>query len=221
VNIPDILLGEAWYWAAWAVWIPLFAFSVFRAPWARFKDGEYFNVWLGMIVMLTVIWSMKAGVKPGLSMHLLGATLFTLCFGRQLAFVGLSIVLSGITLNGAAGYFAYALNALFMAGFAVLVSHAIFRLVARYLPRHLFVFIFANGFFGAAMTVMLVGLASTLFMGLSGAYDFEYLANEYLPYFILLGFSEAWLSGMVLTLFVIYRPKWVIAFDDSLYLAKK
>ncbi len=221
MNIPDNLLGEVWYWAAWAVWIPLFAFSVWRAPWARLQDSEQINLWLGMIVMLTVIWSMKAGVKPGLSLHLLGATIFTLCFGRYLAFIGLSVVLSGVTLNTSAGFFAFAINALFMAGFAVFVSHTIFRYVERYLPKHFFVFIFANGFFCAALTVISVGLASTLFMGLSEAYDFEYLTSEYLPYFILLGFSEAWLSGMVLTLFVVYRPSWVIAFDDSLYLAKK
>jgi uncharacterized membrane protein len=221
VNIPDNLLGEVWCWAAWAVWLSLFALAVWRAPWARLQDNEQINVWLGMIVMLTVIWSMKAGVKPGLSLHLLGATVFTLCFGRHLAFIGLSVVLSGVTLNGSAGFFAFAINALIMACFAVLVSDLITRLVKRYLPKHFFVFIFANGFFGAALTVLSVGLVSTLFMGVSEAYDFDYLTSEYLPYFILLGFSEAWLSGMVLTLFVVYRPNWVSAFDDSLYLAKK
>ena len=61
----------------------------------------------------------------------------------------------------------------------------------------------------------------SLFLGVSGAYSFEYLLDEYLPYFILLGFSEAWLSGMVITLFVIYRPEWVMTFDDSRYLTGK
>lgn len=174
-----------------------------------------------MIVVLTLIWSLKAGVKPGLSMHLLGATIFTLCFGRQLAFIGLSLVMVGITLNGAAGYLAYALNALLLAGLAVVVSQAMFNFVNRCLPTHFFVFIFANGFFASALTIIAVGMASTLFMGLADVYDFDYLTSEYLPYFVLLGFSEAWLSGMILTIFVIYRPNWVSSFDDSLYLAKK
>jgi uncharacterized membrane protein len=39
---------------------------------------------------------MKAGVKPGLNLHLLGATMFTLMFGRQLAIVGFSLVLAGL-----------------------------------------------------------------------------------------------------------------------------
>ena len=78
MNLNDTLLGEAWYWTAWAVWLPLFALSLWRAPWARLKDGELLNVWLGMVVMLTLLWSLKAGVKPGLNLHLLGAMAATL-----------------------------------------------------------------------------------------------------------------------------------------------
>lgn len=221
MNLPDNLLGEEWSWAAWAVWSLLFVRAVLKAPWSRLKDSESLNLWFGMIVLLTVIWSIKAGIKPGLSLHLLGATLFTLCFGWQLAIIGLSLVLAGITMNGAAGYFAYAANALLLVGVSVGVSHLAWRLVNRYLPKHFFVFIFANGFFGAALTMIAVGVVSTLFMGLSGIYDFGYLTSEYLPYFLLLGFSEAWLSGMLITLFVVYRPGWVFAFNDSFYFAKK
>jgi len=221
VNLPDTLLGEGWYWAAWAVWLPLFARSVWRASWLRFKDSDLFNVWLGMIVLLTLIWSMKAGVKPGLSMHLLGATVFTLSFGPHLAFVGLSLVLLGICLNGGFSIFAYAINALLMAGVGILVTQTMYRIVVHYLPRNFFVYVFVNGFFTAALSVIGVGIVATLLMVVAGAYEWEYLASEYLPYFLLLGFSEAWLSGMLITLFVIYRPNWIVTFDDASYLANK
>ena len=75
MNLPDTLLDEGWYWAAWAVWLPLFARSLLRAPWTLLKESEQLNVWLGMIVVLTLLWSLKAGVKPGLSLHLLGLSL--------------------------------------------------------------------------------------------------------------------------------------------------
>ena len=97
-----------------------------------------------------------------------------------------------------------------------------YRVVLRLLPRHFFVYIFINGFFrDLALTVFGVGLAATLILVIAGAYEWDYLATEYLPYFLLLGFSEAWLSGMLITLFVIYRPNWVATFDDSSYLANK
>lgn len=179
------------------------------------------NVWLGMIVLLTLFWCLKAGVKPGLNFHLLGATVFTLCFGPHLAFVGLCLVLAGATLNDAAGPFAYAVNALLLAGAGVAIAQFVHRLVCRWLPAQFFIFIFVNSFFGAAVTIMGIGLISTVLMSLSGVYPWSYLIDEYLPYFMLLGFSEAWLSGMLTTLFVIYRPEWIVAFDDSRYLANK
>ena len=214
-------MGEGWYWAAWIVWLPLFAHSLWRAPWARLRDSEQLNVWLGMVVLLTLIWSLKAGVKPGLTFHLLGATVFTLSFGPHLALVGLSLVTLGITLNGAAGPFAYGANAVLLAALSVGLSQFYFRIFSHALPRHFFVYIFVNGFLGAALTVIGVGFAATTLLALSDAYEWDYLVSEYFPYFILLGFSEAWLSGMMMTLFVIYRPHWVTSFDDSVYLAKK
>jgi uncharacterized membrane protein len=214
-------MGEGWYWAAWIAWILAFAHSLWRAPWERLKDSEQLNVWLGMIVLLTVVWSLKAGVKPGLTFHLLGATVFTLCFGPFLAFIGLSLVTLGITLNGAAGPFAYAANALLLAGLSVGLSQFFYRIFSGLLPKHFFVYIFVNGFLGAALTIIGVGFGATLLMAIVGAYEWDYLVSEYLPYFVLLAFSEAWLSGMMMTLFVVYRPQWVISFDDSSYLAEK
>lgn len=221
MNLTDNLLGNGWYWAAWAVWGPLFVRSVWRSPWRRLADSTQLNVWLGMIVVLTLVWSLKAGVKPGLDLHMLGATLFTLSFGPHLAFVGLCLVAAGITLNGAADLFPFAANALMTAGIGVGLSQLCYRVFSRIFPRHFFVYIFANGFFGAALTIIGVGLCSTLLLAVAGAYQFEYLMGEYLPYFLLLAFSEAWLSGMVITLFVVYRPDWVGTFEDSRYLAGK
>jgi uncharacterized membrane protein len=221
MNLPDDLLADVWCWIAWAVWLPLFLRSLWQAPWRRLADTDQLNVWLGMIVLLTLIWSMKAGVKPGLSMHLLGASVFTLCFGPALAFIGLSVVLLGITLNGASGAFAYGLNALLLAGLGVFFSHYLYRCVSRFFPKNFFVYVFLNGFFGSALMVIGIGLVLTLFLSIAGVYETTYLLDEYLPYFLLLGFSEAWLSGMVLTLFVIYRPEWVASFDDTLYLSGK
>ena len=206
---------------AWLIWVLFFARSVLKAPWRRLASSEQLNVWLGMVVLLTLFWSLKAGAKPGLNLHLLGATVFTLCFGPHLAFIGLCLALLGVTLNGAAGTFSYALNALLMAGVGVFCAHTLHRLATRLLPAQIFVFIFANGFFNAALTILGVGLGVTLVLAFSGAYSWDYLSGDYFPYFMLLGFSEAWLSGMLTTLFIVYRPSWISSFDDSRYLANK
>lgn len=199
----------------------MFAHSVFRAPWRRLRDSEQLNLWLGMIVFLTLLWSMKAGVRPGLTFHLLGANLFVLVLGPRLAFIGLSFVTLGVTVNGAAGAFSYPANVLLLGGGGVLISHCLSEFLLRILPSNFFIYIFVNGFMVAGVSVIGVGLLSTIIFGLAGAYPWEYLLAEYSPYFILLAFSEAWLSGMVITLLVVFRPHWVVSFDDSRYLSDK
>lgn len=221
MDIPDTLLGEVWYWAAWFVWVPIFARCLFKAPWLRLGNPDQLNLWLGMIVLLILVWSMKAGVKPGLGFHLLGACVFTLTFGSYLAFVGLCAITLGITLNGSAGGFSFALNALLMAGCGVWGSQLLYQVALRVFPKHFFVYIFIQGFLASGLVMIGVGFSISLFLGLAGAYSWQYLFDEYFPYFVLLGFSEAWLSGMVMTLFVVYRPGWVVTFDDSRYLHDK
>ena len=52
---------------------------------ARIGAAGASHVWFGAIVVLSLLWSMKAGVKPGLTLHFLGATALTLMFGFRLA----------------------------------------------------------------------------------------------------------------------------------------
>lgn len=221
MDIPDNLLGEVWYWMAWLVWVPVFARCLFRAPWARLTDSNQLSLWLGMVVLLILIWSMKAGVKPGLGFHLLGAGVFTLTFGKHLAFIGLSTVTLGVALNGSGLGFSFALNALLMAGVGVGVGQSLYETFLRVFPKHFFVYIFIQSFLASGFVVLSVGLSISLIMGLAGAYSWAYLFEEYFPYFVLLAFSEAWLSGFVMTIFVVYRPEWVVTFDDSRYLRDK
>lgn len=221
MNLPDGLLGGAWTLVAWALFVPLAIHALRRAPWRRLRDSTQFNFWLGCIVVLILLWNMQAGIKPGLSLHLLGAGVMALCFGWALAFVGLCLVLAGATLNGVAGWEAFAANALLMGGIGIAVSRVVHRSAERFLPRHPFVYVFINGFFGSAFAVIAVGLASSLLFALAGAYGMDYLRGEYLPYYLLLGFSEAWLSGMVMTLLVVYRPDWVATFEYARYIRNK
>lgn len=220
MNLPDGLLDASWVLAAWLLFAPLAGLALRQAPWRVLTDSARLNAFLGMVVALVLLWQLAAGVRPGLSLHLLGATVLTLCFGWALSFVGLCLTLIGVSLNGAAGWQSFAANALLMAGVGVGVSHALHQLIQRTLPRHLFIYIFGNGFFVSAVAMMAVGGASSLVFGACGLYRGEYLLNEYLPYALLLAFSEAWLSGMLTTLLVVYRPGLLTSFEDDCYLGK-
>ncbi|MDD3353671.1 energy-coupling factor ABC transporter permease [Zoogloea sp.] len=221
MNLASDLFSMAWHVFASLCGVGAGAWLYLKAPWRRLLDTQQLNAMAGAAVVLTVLWSMNAGVYPGLNLHLLGAMATTLIFGPQLALVVLALALAGITLNGSAEWSAYPINLLVMGIVPVAVATLYFRVMERFLPKHFFVYIFVNAFLGAAVTVLVQGLVATLSLLAAGAYPADKLLSEYLPFFLLLGFAEAWLSGMALTLLVIYRPEWVSTFDDRSYLINK
>lgn len=221
MNLPDALFTAEWLWAGHGLLALALGLAVLRAPWRRLKDPAQLNVWLGACVFLMGIWSIKAGIRPGLNFHMLGATVLTLMVGPHLATLGMAIVVAAITFNGGAGWESYSLNVLLMGALPAWLSYAIYYNADKRLPNNYFLYIFINAFFGAAASLVVCGLAASLVLGLSGVYKAEYLLHDYLPYFVLLGWSEAMLSGMVMSLMVAYRPNWVSTFDDARYIHNK
>jgi uncharacterized membrane protein len=225
MNFPDGLFGDFWAYGAILPYALILLWAVRTAPWKRLADSGQMNVWMGAIVVLTLIWSMKAGVKPGLNLHLLGVTAFTLMFGRRLALIGLAVVLAAVTFNaslrGVEGWQPFALNALALTVFPVFVAHAVLRCVERCLPANIFVYIFFAAFFGGGIAVVATGALTGLLLWLAGAYTAELLFSDYLPFYFLLGFAESWLNGAAITLMIVYYPRWVGSFDDRRYLWQK
>lgn len=220
MNFPDQFLPPGIAWSAALIAVLTLILAVRRAPWQRLSDGDLLHVWLGTCVGLMLLWSIKAGIKPGLDLHLLGATLFTLMFGPWLALVGLAVVLAGITLAGHAGWESFGANLLVMAMVPVLFAHLVYSLADRRLPNHLFIYIFVDAFACAGAAIVLSGLAATLLLSLSGVYAASYLGSYYLPYYILMAWSEALLTGMAVALMTAFRPAWLSTFDDTRYLRR-
>jgi uncharacterized membrane protein len=222
MNIPDHLLPAAWYLVAHFVALGLLAVAARRVPWGALRTPWRLHLLLASAVSLMVLWSIKTGVKPGLDFHILGATVLTLMFGWPLALLDLALVVLGTTLAAESiAWQALSLNFLVMGAVPVAVSHAIFRFVDRHLPNHFMVYVFLCAFFGGALAMAATGLAATAVMALSATYSLDYLTSHYLPYFILMGWSEAILSGMAITLMTVYRPQWVLTFDDQRYLRNR
>lgn len=221
MNFPEKLFPALWYVLGFLPLLGVWAWCLRTAPWRRLASNEQLHVFLGTTVCMMLFWSMKAGVQPGLDLHMIGATVLVLTFGPQLAVLSLSMVLAAITFNGNAAWSAYALNATMMAVLPVLFSHALFRCAERCLPSHFFVYVFVNGFLNAGLTILLLGAGTCAVLWLAGVYSAEHLTTQYLPFFLLLAFSEAWLTGIAMTLLVVYRPQWVGTFDDARYLINK
>ncbi len=225
MNFMDGLFAEAWAYGAFLPYVLVLLWALLTAPWKRLADNSQMHVWMGTIVVLTLMWSLKAGAKPGLHLHLIGATAFTLMFGRQLAMIGLSIVLAAVTYNaglkGVEGWQAFALNALALIVVPVFAAHAVLRFVEKYLPANIFVYFFVAAFFGGAVAAVASGAFSGLVLWAAGIYTVDMLMSDYLLFYVLFGFAEAWLNGAAITLMVVYFPRWVGSFDDRRYLSKR
>ena len=205
----------------WLLFTLTMGVAIWRAPWYHLKESGSLNILLGMIVAVIVIWMLKAGFVPGLTVHLLGTTLLTLMFGWAFAILSIGIVLIAHTINDGSGWMALPLEILLLGAAPALVSYALFRFVDSQLPNNFFIYIFIVAFFGAALAAASAVLATSLAQVISGAYTAEKVWHDYTRYALLIMFPEAFITGMLMTLFVAYRPEWVSTFDDSRYLDGK
>ena len=222
MNLPYGLVTDALYWIAYLVYAMLLGWAIWTAPWSAMKkDSRRLHVFLGSTVFLLVIWQMSAGLDPGLSYHLLGGTLFVLMFGWELAFIGISLVLLGSTINGAGDFAALGLNGILMIAVPVFFSYGMLRFAVRFLPHHFFVYVMGNGFFAGGLSMLLtVGVASFV-MVCCGGYTYQMLRDTYLPFAPLMTFAEAFFTGMLAASMALFRPDWIVTFDDRRYLAGK
>lgn len=220
MNLVSANIPAPWLWTLWFLAALIGIVIARRGGWHMLKDASNLNVFLAATVAILGLWLIKTGVKPGLNFHLLGATALTLMFRPLFALLSIALVTAAISLwHGE--YAAFPANWLIMGAVPVGVSWALFRVIDGKLPNHFFIYIFLNAFFGAALAIVAVGLVSTGFAALSGAYPLAYLLEEYLPYYLLIAWSEAFATGMLITMMVVYKPEWVATFDDRRYLLNK
>lgn len=220
MNLVSANLDSTWLWAMWGASLLLAGVIYRQASWRMLINQANLNVFLGASVIVLALWLIKTGVRPGLSFHLLGATALTLMFRPLFALLAMALVTLAISLwNGELNTFAA--NWLIMGALPIGVSWLLYRLADSRLPNHFFIYIFINAFVGGGLAILAVGLGSSLFSALAGAYSLAYLVNEYLPYYLLMAWSEAFSTGMLITVLVVYRPDWVGTFDDARYLSGK
>ena len=187
-----------------------------------FQQGfPRFNQWLWSIFFLSLVWFMRASMESGINIHLSGAMLMTLMFGWRMGFLGMCMV------NVATGYFNDALfinlgvSILLNALLPVTLSYFIFLLLEAKLPRHFFIYIYGSAFFGSWVMSAVTGFVIAMVLAVFGVFELSMLVDNYLPFHFLLGFSEAFLTAGLITVFVVYRPSWVFSFRDKRYLEGK
>ncbi|AQV93636.1 hypothetical protein BJN34_06990 [Cupriavidus necator] len=197
-----------------------------RRPWRLLRRHALQNAWLGAMVLVALLWTVRATLAGGLVIQLLGATLMVTLFGLPLALLSLFVVdvLSLLGLEYLAGHgwtqFDWAalwVRYVWLALLPALISAALQAAMRRLLPRHPFVFILGHGYFTAGLAALGAGAAQAGWRHLMAPGSPLSVADT-LVAAIILAFGEAFLTGMLVAIFVVYRPQWVITFRDEEYL---
>jgi uncharacterized membrane protein len=202
----------------WAIW---------SGSWkVLFKSTVIYSV-LGGIVALGFAWNMKAVMNGmaaealvGLSFQFFGASLLVAMYGLRPAVVMLAIVtlivslVSGWSLD-------YALRQYLVLGvLPAFVACGVMRLICGCLPKHLFIFILGHGYVSGVISVIVPAILLFSLNQLTVTQQMG-LSMDMVDWFItlvILSFTEGSISGMLLAVFVIYKPEWVPRFSDQEYL---
>lgn len=202
-----VVMGRAWW--------------VF--PWRRFvQDRPLQHRLLGATVGIMLLWQLRAQSVDWLTLHLVFTVLLTLVFTAPLALFANGLVNLVMVLLGKVAWPLLGANLLVTGAVPVLVSVAIWRLVDRRMPDNLFIYLFVCGFFGAALAMLASGLCAIGMVWL-GSSDPEALrlVREYMLFLPLLLPSEAFITGMLLSVLLVYHPQWVLTFDSYRYIDTK
>lgn len=189
------------------------------AHWKNLAAPGAFSAWCFFIIALPLLWSFDIPVARGLALHLLGMPLFVLMFGRRLAMAGIGISAIAYTVLHDGLWTNIGMNLLLLAVLPAYCGEFVMRMTQRFFPHHMFVYLLGNGFFGALLMLATIGLVSLTVhrIWITGAP----LGADVIAYMLLLAWGEAFLTGFLLTIFTVYRPEWVLTFDDEIYLRGK
>lgn len=166
---------------------------------------------------LPLLWSLDAITHMPLLQPLSGACVLLLMLGWPLTVLmlvpvtALIALLADVTLLDAVHCSVWL--GLVPATLALLLG----ALLRRWLPHHLFVYILGRGFFATAAAVAGAGMLAALLFGTPPTLN---LADVLLAR-TLAAFGDAFLTGMLVAIFVAFKPEWLATYTDRLYLPRE
>ncbi|WP_311065480.1 energy-coupling factor ABC transporter permease [Halomonas sp. DWK9] len=204
----------------WLLSLGIIVWCLCLRPWQPLlNDTALQHRWMAATLAVLLMWQLRAQAVDWLTLHLVFTVLMTLVFKVPLALISNVMINIAMVLVGRNEWALLGANVLVTGIVPALITGVVWRIVDRRLPDNLMVFLFACGFFGAALATLGGGLAAVVLIMLAGT-DPEavYLAQEYARFLPLLMPSEAFITGMLLSILLVYHPGWVATFNDHRYI---
>jgi uncharacterized membrane protein len=206
----------------WIITLLLFLVILVRAvrsiDWQAFrKDNSLQHTFFGAAVVLGFVWQLRAGISPGLAIHVFGITVITLMLGWALAVLAGLMALVITVITGREPLIMFAANGLITVMVPAIVSHGIMLWERHRDFRNFFAYIFFCGFFGAGISVAAAGLVMCLMLWTSGVYAFDQLVHEYIRYLPLFMIPEGFVNGAFVTGLMVFHPDRLTTLNQRRY----
>ena len=183
-------------------------------PWRAVDGSGPPWPWMAWAVLLPVFWGADRLVAMPVAQPLSGVCLLVLMAGWPLAMVAL-LPVAALTAWGAGLDAADTLHRAVWLGVVPGTLALGFGLaLRRWLPHHLFVFILGRAFIGTALCTAAAGAVSSWLHGAPGGLD----GDDLMLGRWLAAWGDAWLCGMIVAIFVAFRPQWLATYTDRIYL---
>lgn len=197
-----------------AIVVVALAVAIALRPWAALRGSQLWHPLFACIVLLPWVWAAQRFMPGGVAVQLSGACLMVLMLGWPLAVLSLVPIaalgawLGGIGWESALDHLAW--NGIVTATFALGIGLA----TRRWLPKHPFVFILGRGFIATALAVVIAGaLAAQAAPPPAGTELGSLLLGHWL-----MAWGEAFATGMLVAIFVAFKPEWLATWSDARYL---
>jgi uncharacterized membrane protein len=196
----------------------LLLLAIRRVNWQALREYRSTqHLFWGSVVVLAVLWHLRAGILPGMEFHILGYTSLMLMTGWPLAFIAALFVQLLMLLTGKFSWLDFGYQYVFFSALPILFSYGFYLLVYRRLTHNPFVYILVAGFLNAGLTHAFSDLMhSGLMLGFS-VYSQEVIWHDYLRYLPLMMFPEGVINGMFISGMVAFHSRWLSTFDEDSY----
>ncbi|WP_396269834.1 hypothetical protein [Ideonella sp.] len=170
--------------------------------------------WLAWWAAMPLLWGADQIARIPLVQPIAGSCLLVMMAGWPLSVLAM-VVVAGLTGTVADLGWAESLSRLVWLGVVpATLTVGLGALIRRWLPHHLFVYILGRGFFASLLAMSLSGLLAWMVQGEpAGVQAEDLLLGRWLS-----AWADAFLTGMMVAIFVAFRPQWLATYSDAIYL---
>lgn len=181
-------------------------------PWRAVTDLPWPA--LACWALLPLLWSVDRLSAMPVMQPLAGSCLLLMMLGWPLAVLMLLPVAGLMALLTDLGAAELLQRLVWLGLVPITLSMGMGAALRRWLPHHLFVYILGRGFFATGLAL---GIAGALSVALNGV-PYGLSADDVMLARVLAASGDAFLTGMLVAIFVAFRPEWLATYADRIYL---